>query len=100
MSTSSHIKHKPIGMTRSALAMFDLLSPEEASTTTVVSASNPDALVAATEPVKVTARLDSTVEGECPYCHSRMRTSIAANQQVWICDKDRHVVPLRNAEPA
>lgn len=88
--------HAPIHLTRSAAAMFDKLSP--------IPAAKPQApketLASPVEPTKVTARLESVVEGECPYCQNPMRTSIAADQQVWICDKDRHVVPLRNSEPA
>ncbi len=95
MSTSSPIKHKPITMTPKAQAMFDRLSPQ-----TLKPAFTKELLASPVEPTKVVARLESTVEGTCPYCQGPMRTSVAAGQTVWLCEKDRHVVPTRNAESA
>lgn len=44
----------------------------------------------------VTARLESTTEGICPYCGTQMRNSKVEMGEVWLCENDRHVVPLRN----
>ncbi len=46
---------------------------------------------------KVTARLESLEEGVCPYCHQPMRKSSIELGEVWLCEGDRHVVPMRNA---
>jgi uncharacterized paraquat-inducible protein A len=48
------------------------------------------------KPTAVTARLDATEEGTCPYCHTPMRRSRAADLPVWVCDGDRHVAPVKS----
>lgn len=57
----------------------------------------PTATEASATPTPVTARLESTQEGVCPYCQKTMRKSHVAIGEVWLCDDDRHVVPPRNA---
>lgn len=69
-------------------------SPQPSSTET----SKPSNASATKE--KVTARLESTQEGVCPYCSNPMRKSLVATGEVWLCEEDRHVVPLRNATGA
>jgi len=47
-------------------------------------------------PIAVTARLEATKEGICPYCKHPMRKTLAVNNtEVWLCDGDRHVAPVR-----
>jgi hypothetical protein len=51
-------------------------------------------------PVKastVTARLENTVSGTCPYCKDLMTKTSCCDQQMYICEKDRAVFPLENS---
>lgn len=74
-------------ITPESLSLFTRFSPEKTKAVPVVSSSTPTA---------VTARLDLTEEGVCPYCHTPMRRSIAASLPVWVCDGDRHVAPVKS----
>ncbi len=51
-----------------------------------------------TKPKPVTARLENTEEGICPYCKQQMVTSEAAGVPVWLCHADRAVSPKLNSE--
>lgn len=81
-----------IRLTPSATELFnrftkDTVSPESVS---------PQVATTNTSKKSVTARLESTTEGVCPYCHAQMRKSRVEMGEVWLCENDRHVVPLRN----
>lgn len=88
MNTKSPTLKAPIRLTPRASALFDSFTPK---------APAPTEVVAAKEKTAVKARLESTEEGVCPYCRDKMRHSTAVGLPVWLCEKDRHVVPLRNA---
>lgn len=68
---------------RSAFRMFDRLSPSKP----VVAAAKP-----------VTAGLSVEEEGVCPYCNGKMRQTFSGPHQVWLCDYDRHVAPIRDED--
>lgn len=50
------------------------------------------------KPVPVTARLNYTAVGVCPYCSKPMQKSTACDQVVYVCMDDRSVTPLPNSE--
>lgn len=78
-----------IRLTPSARDLFQRFSPAQNPA--------PSEPVQATSEKRVTARLESTVEGVCPYCQNPMRKSRVSLGEVWLCEEDRHVVPVRNA---
>ena len=45
----------------------------------------------------VTSRLSNDQEGVCPYCSKTMKRTQAAGNSVYICEKDRYVAPIANA---
>jgi hypothetical protein len=92
MPTIPQTNPNPFVISQRATAMFDRFTPAPPPPE-----PTPPAAVTAAGEVAVTARLESTVEGLCPYCNGSMRKTIAAEQPVWICDSDRHVVPVRNS---
>lgn len=49
-------------------------------------------------PSVVTSRMENEVVGTCPYCGQKMKTSSAANETVYLCEKDRYVAPRPNSE--
>ncbi len=49
-------------------------------------------------PVAVTAKLRYDVVGVCPYCKKPMGTTEACGQKVYLCNDDRFVSPLPNAD--
>ena len=81
-------------ITPQALSLFERLSPSKP----VPSVVPTTALAATSVKERVTARLEITKEGVCPYCSTPMRRTFAASQPVWLCDADRHVAPVRNGD--
>jgi hypothetical protein len=75
-----------------AASLFSRLAVEPATRV-----APPPEEVRADKPSLVQARLESTVEGMCPYCSASMRRTFAAGVESWVCDKDRHVAPVRNS---
>jgi hypothetical protein len=75
-------------ITKQALAVFERFSRAE-----------PKPIESSVAEKRVTARLDITEEGTCPYCYAKMRKSMAGNHSVWLCDKDRHVAPVKTDVP-
>ena len=49
-------------------------------------------------PTKVTARLNFTSVGVCPYCSEPMGRVTCCDQEVFLCENDRFVSPLPNEE--
>lgn len=47
---------------------------------------------------KVTARLNYTSVGVCPYCNQPTTTVECCGQKVFLCEQDRFVAPLPNSE--
>lgn len=59
-----------------------------------------DTLKAASSQVKVTtetARFEVTSENTCPTCGQSMVIGMANGHQAWICERDRHCFPLKDA---
>lgn len=50
------------------------------------------------EKLPVVAKLNYTEVGVCPYCKTPMTHTEACGQKVYLCEKDRFVSPLPNAE--
>ena len=50
------------------------------------------------EPKKVTAKLNFSAVGVCPYCSKPMGRVICCDQEVFLCEDDRFVSPLPNEE--
>lgn len=50
------------------------------------------------EPSRVTARLNYSVVGVCPYCEKPMGRVNCCDQEVFLCEEDRFVSPLPNDE--
>ena len=83
----------PALMTKRASALFSRFSVAEESTP--VESKTASLL---SKPKRVESRLELESEGQCPYCGSQMKSSLAGeNVQVWLCERDRHVVPKRNS---
>ena len=80
-------------ITPQALSLFERLSPAPVPSVVPVLTQASTSLKE-----KVTARLEITKEGVCPYCSAAMRRTFAANQPVWVCDTDRHVAPVKNGD--
>lgn len=60
-----------------------------------------DASIAAASeapPVVIQARLNYTSVGVCPYCAKPMGRVNCCDQEVFLCESDRFVSPLPNAE--
>lgn len=85
-------------ITPSAKSMFQRLgdAPPVAPNTAGVASQDASAKEPTAKPI--TARLESVVEGECPYCHGQMTRSSVEAGEVWMCVKDRHVVPIRDSQ--
>ena len=49
-------------------------------------------------PVSVTARLNYSAVGVCPYCNEPMGRVECCGQEVFYCEADRNVAPLPNTE--
>lgn len=49
-------------------------------------------------PMPIRARLNYTSVGVCPYCSKPMGRVVCCEQEVFLCESDRFVSPLPNAE--
>lgn len=64
-----------------------------------VAPGNPASVEAkAAEPKKVTARLNYSIVGVCPYCDAPMGRVTCCDQEVFLCETDRFVSPIPNEE--
>ena len=52
--------------------------------------------VKASAETKITARLDYSKVGVCPYCGTPMGKVLVNDQTQYLCEKDRFVSPLEN----
>lgn len=50
------------------------------------------------EPIRMNARLNFQAVGVCPYCAKPMTRVQCCDQEVFLCEDDRMVTPLPNAE--
>lgn len=80
---------KPSPFTAEAERLFSRFSGATPATTPPEPKKTP-------EKQAVTARLEATEEGKCPYCKMPMRRTTASDIDVWLCDGDRHVAPVRD----
>lgn len=66
------------------------------SPTPLIAVPAPYADVKASAPV--TARLNYTQVGVCPYCNEPTKKTQCCGQTVFLCENDRFVSPLPNSE--
>lgn len=55
-------------------------------------------LTASTDKKKLTAGMTNDTPGVCPYCKKPMKTTICADQNVFVCWDDRTVLPKPESE--
>ena len=56
------------------------------------------ALLASVPKQRVSARLNYSIVGVCPYCEKPMGRVTCCDQEVFLCEDDRFVSPLPNEE--
>lgn len=85
-------KSTPIRLTSKAALLFSQFSElGRAAVTPPKTEPKPKS-----DPRLLTARLEAMDEGVCPYCKNQMRRSFSQGLEVWLCEEDRHVAPIRD----